>query len=123
MLRGGLAVEVADFEEGAGAALEPIGSRMGASEGEQLVEQAAMRHAIAQTRLIGGEHEQHLVNEKLRVIRIAGAAEAKQQINLVDAGKIAGIGAAINLAADAIGLVVRPNAEEEAVDVKRGEEA
>src|SRR5688500_16548343 len=111
MLRGGLAEQVADFEEGAGAALEPIGSRMRASEGEQLVEQAAMRHAIAEARLVGGEHEQHLVDEKLRVIRIASAAEAKQQIDLVDAGKIAGVGAAIDLAADAVGLVVRPNAE------------
>src|SRR5688572_32673441 len=110
MLRGGLAVEVADLEEGAGAALEPIGARMRAGEGEQLVEQAAMRHAIAETRLIGGQHEQHLVDEKLRVIGIASAAEAKQQIDLIDAGKIAGIGAAINLAPHAIGLVVRPNA-------------
>src|SRR5918997_705939 len=107
VLRGGLAVEVAEFEEGAIAALEPIGARMHGSEAEQLVEQAAMRHAIAKTRLIGGEHEQHLVDEQLRVIGIASAAEAKQQIDLIDAGKIAGIGAAINLAADAVGLVVR----------------
>ena len=93
--------------------------RMLVDEQQQLVEQAAMRHALPEPRLVGGQHEQHLVDEELRIIGIARAAEAEQQVDLVDAGKIAGIGAAIDLAADAVGLVVGPHAEEEAVDVER----
>ena len=47
-----------------------------------------------------------------------GAAQAQQQVDFIDAGKISGVCSAILLAADTIGLVVRPHRVEKPVDVQ-----
>ncbi len=75
-------------------------------------------HGVAQGRLILRPHEQHLVDEKLRIIGIVRLAKPRQEIDLVDAGEIAGVCAAIFLAPDPIGLVIGSDAVEEAVRVE-----
>ena len=89
---------------------------------EKLVEEAPPPHAVAQARLIRREHEEHLLDQELRVVRIVAAAEAEEQVDLVDAREVARVRAAILLPADAVRLVVRPHAVEEAVDVELGEQ-
>ncbi len=91
-------------------------------EKQQLVEQAPVGHAVAKPSLVRRQHEEHLVDEETRVIGVARAAEPEQEVDLVDAREVAGVGTAIDLTADVIGFVVGPHAIEEAVDVEIGEE-
>ena len=118
MLRRGLPEQIAHLEIGPGVLLKPIRSGVLVDKGQQFVQQAGARHAVAQPRLVGRQHEQHLVHQQLRVVRIVGAAQPEQQVDFVDAGEIAGIGAAVFLSTDAIRLVVRPHRVEEPLDVE-----
>ena len=52
-------------------------SRLVVERVEELVEEAPPPHAVAQAGLIGGEHEEHLLHEELRVVRVVSAAEAR----------------------------------------------
>ena len=97
-------------------------SRLSSDRFEELVEEAPPAHAVAQARLVLGTHEQHLLDEELRVVRVVPAAEPEEQVDLVDAREVAGVRAAVLLAPDAVGLVVGAHAVEEAVDVELGEE-
>ena len=98
----GLPEQVTDLKIRLGVLLEPILLMIIADKREQLIQQAGARHAVAQPRLIGGQHEQHFVDQQLRIVRVVGAAQAEEQVDLVDAGKVPGVGTAILLPADAI---------------------
>ena len=78
--------------------------------------------AVPQALLVLGPHEEHLLDQELRVVRVVPAAEPEQEVDLVDAGEVAGVRPAVLLAPDAVRLVVRPHAVEEAIDVELGEE-
>ena len=82
-----LAEEVAHLQERARIRLEPVLVGVLVGKQQQFVEQAAVRHAFPEPRLVGGEQEQHLVDQQLRVIGIARRAKAKQQVDFVDARK------------------------------------
>ena len=123
VLHGRLSEQAAHLEERGGVGLKPVLARTRVDHREELVHQAAVGHARAQARLILGQHEQHLVDEQLRVVRIAGPAQAEQEIEFVDAGEVPGVGAAILLPAHPVGLVVRPHAIEEPLHVESREQA
>ena len=122
VLRRDPAVRLADPEEGGRVPLEPVTAAARLERVEELVEEAPTPHAVPQARLVGREHEEHLVHEELRVVRIVSATEAEQQVDLVDAREVTRIRAPVLRAADAVGLVVGTNAVEEPVDVELGEE-
>src|SRR6185437_3099516 len=110
--------EVADPEKRARIALKPGGACMLCQQLEQLIEQAPTRHAILQPRLIRRQHEEHLVDQELSVVRVVRAAEAEQQIDLVDPGEVPSISAAVLLTAHTIGLVVWAYTIEEPLDIE-----
>ena len=122
VLRGDAAVRLAHADECARVAPEPLPVAALVRRVEELVEEAPPAHAVAQARLVLGTHEQHLLDEELRVVRVVPAAEPEEQVDLVDAREVAGVRAAVLLAPDAVGLVVGAHAVEEAVDVELGEE-
>ena len=122
VLRGDLAVLLAHAKERRGVALEPLRAAALVERVEELVEEASAPQAVAQALLVLRTHEEHLVDEELRVVRVVPATEAEEQIDLVDAREVARIRAAVLLTTHAVRLVVGPNAVEEAVDVELGEE-
>ena len=122
VLRGDAPVLRADAQEGRGVASEPLGAGALVDRVEELIEEAPTTQTVAQALLVGGVQEEHLLHEQLRVVRVVPAAEAQQQVDLVDPGEVAGVRSPVFLAPDAIGLVVGTDAVEEAVDVELGEE-
>ncbi len=54
----------------------------------------------------------------MRVRRVVGPAQAEQQVDLIDAREVAGIGAAVDILADPVRLVIGPNAVKETVGVQ-----
>ena len=59
-----------------------------------------------------------LLADDRSIERIVHAAEPERDVDLVDRGEVSGVGAAIVAIADAIGLEVRADVEEEAIDVQ-----
>ena len=57
VLRRGLPEQVADLEVGTGVLLKPIRMAILTDQRQQLIQQARARHAVAQSRLIGRQHE------------------------------------------------------------------
>ena len=78
MLDRGVAMRLADLQERARIRFEPFPIRRRRRGREELVEQGHVDQARAEALLVLGDHEQHLVDEKLRIARIVGAAEAEQ---------------------------------------------
>src|SRR5262245_20439620 len=102
------AVLIADAEERDDVPPEPFRLSAPGERIEELVEEARAPEAISEARLVLGPHEEHLVDEELRVVRVVPSTQPEQQVDLVDAGEVAGVRAAVLQTADAIRLVVRP---------------
>ncbi len=122
VLRRGFSVGSTHIEKQRGIGLEPVAVRMSDACVDELVQERTGRQAGAEPCLIVRGHVQHLVDKKLRIVGIIPAAQAQQKINLVNRREITRIGAAIFLAADAIGLEIGPHAIKEALGIEFVEE-
>ena len=109
-----LAVLVAHAQERRGVRRNHSVSPLDAERVEELVEEAPAAQAVPQALLVLRGHEEHLLHEELRVVRVVPATQPEQQVDLVDAGEVAGVCAAVLLPPYAVRLVVRAHAVEEA---------
>jgi hypothetical protein len=76
MLGGVPAEQIADLQVGEGIPAEPVGAGMFVHQFQQFIQQAGVSHAFAQAQLVRGQHEGHLVDQQVGVVRIIGAAQA-----------------------------------------------
>ena len=85
---------------------------------QEAVEQTLAPHAVAQHELVLRPHEQELVDEKLRVIRIVRTAQPEQQVDDIDACEVPRVRAAVFVQAHLVGFVIGPHAVEKTINIE-----